>query len=201
LQVVQPAPVDTQPRSGPVQPGVHARLSHADTAAQLTSHAHDESHATSRHEPLPVQPTLHRPVPQRMPWQLRDPLQLTVHDAPSGHDTPLRHEPDVEHSTLQLQPAGQAIIPAQPPLSAQSIVQVFWPGLHDVHAAGHTPASRIGGASASTQSPSTQTRSSAQRVWSSHAKSLLRWLTAQAAVAAATRASSQGARITAPLRA
>jgi hypothetical protein len=147
-------------------------LLHVATLPQPTSHAHDGPQTMSRHEPPPAQSTLQRPAPQVTPWQLRNPVQLMVHGWSSGQTTPLRHAFCVEHSTLQLQPSGHATFAAQPPLTAQSMVQVFWPAEHDVHTAGQTPASPVGD-SASTQNPSTQIRSSAQRTWSLQTKSPL----------------------------
>ena len=108
-----------------------------------------------------------------IPWQLWSPPQVIAHDMPFGQVTPLRHEPDFEHATLQFHPAGQTTAWVQPPLRPQSIVQVLVPATHDVHAGGHVEASG-GGESISTHNPSTQVRLSAQAVWSSQVKSPLR---------------------------
>jgi hypothetical protein len=99
-----------------------------------------------------------------------------------------------------------------PLLLAQSITQVLWATLHDVHAGGHTAASACGPttpeSAAITQNPSTQVRPLAQRCSASHAKSPLRWLSEQPAASARARAVARaairpigpGARFTASLR-
>jgi hypothetical protein len=96
--------------------------------------------------------------------------------------TPLLHEPAGEHAMLQLQPVGQVTCCLQPPLSMQSIVQVFVVLLHDVHCAGQlfgpsvfTPESSWG----ATQKPSVQVRPLLQSDCFVHAKSSLRWLIEQ----------------------
>ncbi len=132
-----------------------------------------------------------------------------MHDVALPQLTPLLHWLATEQVTLQLQPAGHAIGWAQAPLlSAQSIAQVFWAALHDVHCDGHTAASVGGGSGVSTtpesaaitQNPSTQARPSAQRCWASQVKSPLRWLIEQP-VASATARVMQSASFTASLRA
>jgi hypothetical protein len=183
-------------------------------ARQVTLHAHASPQLTSPpQDPLPSQSTLQAPVPQltesphdepprhvtlqapvphmrlRQVWRA---VHSTVHEVALPHRTPLLHWFGSEHRTWQLQPAGQNTAWLQaPPLSAQSMTQVFWAVLHDVHCDGHAAASPGGGrvsttpeSPAITQSPSTQVRPAAQRCWPSQTKSLLRWLTEQPAASA-----------------
>ena len=211
-QVLQPAVSEVQPRSGDVQLGsVQLMVVHVAPVKQDTSHAQDAPQLTSRHDWLPLQLTLHRPDPQVIPWQLRNPVQLIAHDMVLGQVMPLRHELGVEHRTSQFHPAGQTTAWAQPPLRLQSIAQVLVPGSHDVHPGGQTCASpsglasssrgaSTGSVSTSTHNPSTQTRLSAQAVWLSQVKSPLRWLTEQPARARHPRAVSQSASFMAFLR-
>jgi hypothetical protein len=216
-QLLQPFVVEVQNAGGtPMQAGwLQLMAAHAATPSrQVTSHAHARPQLTSPlHAALPVQLTLHAPVPQvtelphdppplqvtlhvpvpHVTWLLHDvlPPQVTLH-APRPHATvlqvpraphvivqdvalpqltPLLHWLATEQPTLQIQPAGhaigwlQALLPAE-----QSIVQILWATLHDVHCDGHTAASPGGGrvsttpeSAASTQNPSTQVRPSAQR--------------------------------------
>ncbi len=65
----------------------------------------------------------------------------------------------------------------QPPLSAQSIVQVFAVVLHDVHAAGQPVT--LASTWEATQKPSVQVRPLLQSDCFVHAKSSLRWLIEQ----------------------
>jgi hypothetical protein len=228
---LQPVAVETQNAGGmvPMHPGLQVTAAHAALSRHVTSQAHAEPQLTTPlHAALPAQLTLHAPVPQ-VTWLLHDPLPLQVtlhaprphvtvlqvwralhaivHDVALPQLTPLLHWLATEHRTLQFQPAGQVIAWLQAPLSSeQSIVQVFWPGLHDVHCGGHTAASPSGGgttpeSAATTQNPSTQVRPSAQRCSESQAKSPLRWLTEQPAASARARAVVHSASFTASLRA
>jgi hypothetical protein len=210
----------------PMQPGLQVTAAHVALSWHLTSQAHAEPQLTSPlHARLPVQLTLHAPVPQ-VTWLPHDelPLQVTLH-APRPHVTVLQvwralhaivhdvalpqltllHWLATEHRTLQFQPAGQLTAWLQASLlSAQSIVQVFWAVLHDVHCDGHTAASPSGGgttpeSAATTQNPSTQVRPSAQRCSELQAKSPLRWLTEQP-VASASATVVQSASFMADLR-
>lgn len=174
-QLLQPGRLsEVQPADGSAQPALQLRLLHVKGPVQATSHAHDAPQRTSRHDRLPMQSTLHAPVPHVMPWQLWAPLHVIAHAMLLGQVMPLRHEEATEHTTLQFQPAGQTTAWAQPPLRPQSIVQVLVPATHDVHAGGHAGAASGGSVSISTQSPSTQVRLPAQAVWPSQAKSPLR---------------------------
>lgn len=188
---MQPVGVEVQTCGAAVvvQPGLQVTLAgRHDPSRQVTSHAHASPQLTAPHAPLPLQLTLHAPRPQ--PIELHDalPLQVTLH-APPPHvtvlqvwrphaivhvvalsqNTPLLHWLAIEHSTLQFQPVGQVTAWLQAPLLiAQSITQVFWAVLHDVHCDGHTAASPDGVSTApesagNTQNPSTQVRPSAQR--------------------------------------
>ncbi len=229
--MLQPAAVEVQNTGGMalVQPGLQVTVParHATPTLQITSHAHAEPQLTSpSHAALPVQFTLHAPVPQVtwLPHELAPPqvtlhaprphatvlqvaraLHAIVHDVALPQLTPLLHWLATEHRTLQFQPAGQVIAWLQASLSiAQSIVQVFWAVLHDVHCDGHTAASPSGGgttpeSAATTQNPSTQVRPSAQRCSELQAKSPLRWLTEQPA-ASASATVVQSASFTASLR-
>jgi hypothetical protein len=171
----------------------------------VTLQAHDRPQLRSRQEVLPLQSTLHRPVPHARFLQLCVPLQVITHVL-VPQLTPLLHEPSPEHMMLQLQPVGQVTAwPHAPPLSAQSIVQLFVSLLHDVHCAGQvaglasvfTPES-----TGATQKPSLQVRPWMQSDGFSHAKSPLRWLTEQLpATSANPRTASQStASFTACLR-
>jgi hypothetical protein len=210
-QVLQPVPSVVQnvsgvPVAGPLQPALQVMLvaSHDAASRQVTSHEHAAPQLiVPPHAALPVQLTLHAPVPQARslphapgPPQVRSqaprphvtflqvwrPLHAIVHDVALPQLTPLLHWLATEHSTLQLQLAGQLIARLHAPLlSAQSIVQVFWARSHDVHCDGQTAASPGGSAvsgrpesATTTQNPSTQVRPSAQRCPVSHAKSPLR---------------------------
>ncbi|HEX8109618.1 MAG TPA: hypothetical protein VF516_17930 [Kofleriaceae bacterium] len=181
------------------------------------------------HDPLPVQATAQVPAPQvtAPPHELGPPqvtlqvprphmrflqvwraLHTIVHDVALSQLTPALHWLGTEHATLQAHPVGHVIAWLQAPLLAeQSIVQVFWAALHEVHGDGHTAASPSGGVSttpesaAITQNPSTQVRPPAQRCWASQAKSVLRWLIEQPAASATARAVVQSASFTASLRA
>jgi hypothetical protein len=229
--VLQPVAIEVQSAGGtPMQPSLHAMPKHAAPDRQVTSHAHAAPQLTMpAHAAVPLQVTLHAPVPQATEL-LHDvlPLQVTlqaprphvtflqvcrashviVHDVASPQLTPLLHWLGSEHATLQLQPAGHVIAWLQAPLpSAQSMVQLFWAALHEVHGDGHTAASpKDWGVSATpesaatTQNPSTQVRPAAQRRSASHAKSPLRWLTEQPRASARARAVVQSASFTASLR-
>lgn len=256
--MLQPVAVEMQNAGGmvPMQPGLQVTAAHAALSRQVTSQAHAWPQVTSpAHAAVPLQLTLHAPVPQRtevphdplplqvtsqvpvphvteLPHELAPPqvtlhaprphvtvlqvprtLHAIVHDVASPQLTPALHWLATEHATLQLQPAGQVIAWLHAPLlSAQSIVQVFWAVLHDVHCDGHTAASPSGGevsttpeSAAITQNPSTQVRPSAQRCPESQAKSPLRWLTEQPASARARAVARavmvQSASFTASLRA
>jgi hypothetical protein len=192
-QLLQLFAVDTQNAGGmvPMQPGLQLTAAHAALSRHVTSQAHAEPQLTSPlHAALPVQLTLHAPRPHATVLQVWRALHAIVHDAALPQLTPLLHWLATEHRTLQFQPAGQVIAWLQASLSsAQSIVQVFWAVLHDVHCDGHTAASPSGGgttpeSAATTQNPSTQVRPSAQRCSELQAKSLLRWLIEQPAVSA-----------------
>jgi hypothetical protein len=213
---LQPFAVEIQNAGGtPVQASLlHVMAAHVAGDRQVTSHAHARPQLTwPLHAALPVQLTLHAPVPQvtalphdppplqatlhvpvpHVTWPLHDavPPQLTLH-APRPHATvlqvpralhvivhdvalpqltPLLHWLAIEQPTLQIQPGGQVIAWLQALLgAAQSIVQILWAVLHDVHCAGHTAASPSGGrvsttpeSAAITQNPATQVRPSAQR--------------------------------------
>jgi hypothetical protein len=118
--------------------------------------------------------------------QLCEPLHETVHALLPTQVTPLRHAPVTEHRMLQLHPEGHATCCVQPPLSAQSIVQLFVPVLHDVHPAGQLEASPPDASVftpestwEATQKPSVQVRPELQSACTWHAKSPLRWLTEQ----------------------
>lgn len=229
-QLLQPFGVEVQNAGGvPMQPGLHATAAQAALSWHFTSHAHAGPQAISPpHARLPLQLTLQAPVPQ-VTWLPHDPgprqvtlqapgphvtvlqvwrpLQVIVHDAAPPQLTPLLHWLATEHRTLQFQPAGQLTGRLQTSLSSeQSIVQIFWAVLHDVHCDGHTAASPNGPGvsitpeSAITQNPSTQVRPSAQRWSALQAKSVLRWLTEQPA-ASARPAAIQSAGLTASLRA
>jgi hypothetical protein len=68
----------------------------------VTSHAHELSHATLRHELAPLQLTSHGPMPH---WMLRHepvPEQVRLHDSAAWQSTPLRHELSVSHMMLHL---------------------------------------------------------------------------------------------------
>jgi hypothetical protein len=201
---------------------------HATLPVQLTVHAPVPQVTELPHDPPPLQVTLHVPVPH-VTWLLHDalPPQVTLH-APRPHATvlqvpralhaivqdvalpqltPLLHWLATEQPTLQIQPAGQVMAWLQALLPAeQSIVQILWAVLHDVHCDGHTAASPSGGrvsttpeSAATTQNPSTQVRPSAQRCSELQAKSPLRWLTEQPA-ASASATVVQSASFTASLR-
>jgi len=80
--VLQPAASEVQPRGTvvEVQSGVlHVRFVQSELAWQVTSHAHDRPQLTFRHDPVPAQSTLHRPVPQVRFLQLCAPLHVIVH--------------------------------------------------------------------------------------------------------------------------
>lgn len=121
--MLQPAASDVQPRTSP-QFCLHATLRHSAMPLQPTSHAHDEPQPTLSHDALPVHAMLHGPMPQLRLRQLCVPLQVIVHAVLPVQLTPLLHAPSREHSTLQLNPSGQVTACLQPPLSAQSIVQL-----------------------------------------------------------------------------
>lgn len=100
---------EVQPLNGfKLQSGVilHVRFEHSELGWQVTSHAHDRPQLTSRHDPMPVQSTLHRPGPQLRLLQLCAPLHAIVHDRLFRQLTPLRHAFVVEHRMLQSQPVG-----------------------------------------------------------------------------------------------
>jgi len=143
---------------------------------------------------------LHGPAPQVTFLQLCAPLHVIVHDLLLVQLMPLLHEPAGEHAMLQLQPVGQVTCCLQPPLSAQSIVQVFVVLLHDVHCAGQlTPESTWD----ATQKPSVQVRPLLQSDCFVHAKSSLRWLIEQLPVvmtANPTTASQSATSFTASLQ-
>lgn len=231
-QVLQPVAVERQNIGGvPAQPDdlhVTAPGTHAALIRQVTSHAHADPQLTlPEHAKLPVQLTLHAPVPQatvlahdwgplqvtlQAPWphvtflQVCRPLHAIVHDVALPQRT-LLHWLVTEHATLQLQPAGHVTVWSQAPLlSMQSIVQLFLAASHEVHCDGQTAASPSGGgvspmpeSTATTQNPSTQVRPSAQRCSASQAKSPLRWLTEQLTASARARAVVQSASFTASL--
>lgn len=190
--MLQPAVSEVQPPSSDVEVqsgggGLHVTFKQSELW-QLTSHAHDRPQLTPRHAPLPVQSTLHGPLPQLTFLQLCAPLHVTVHALLPRQLTPLLHEPLVEHATLQLQPVGHVISWLHaPPLSAQSIVQLFVALLHEVQPAGQVLASPTGCPSVvtpestwgATQKPSVQVRPELQSACFTHAKSPLRWLTEQ----------------------
>jgi hypothetical protein len=205
-----------------VQPCLQVTLlGRHDPNRQVTSHAHASPQLTLLHALLPLQSTLHAPRPQPTALHEALPMQVTlhaprphvtvlqvwralhaiVHDVALSQSTPVLHWLGSEHRTLQFQPAGQVTAWLQAPLLiAQSITQLLWAVLHDVHCDGHTAASPNGlGAStapesaAITQNPSTQVRPSAQRCSELQAKSVLRWLSEQpAASARATAIQSAG---------
>jgi len=188
--VLQPAASEVQPLdAGSVHSadaGLHVRPVQGEVR-QATSHAHDRPQLTVRHAPVPVQLMLHGPAPQVTFLQLCAPLHVIVHDLLLVQLMPLLHEPAGEHAMLQLQPVGQVTCCLHPPLSAQSIVQVFVVVLHDVHCAGQVAASPGGCASPltpestwdATQKPSVQVRPLLQSDCFVHAKSSLRWLIEQ----------------------
>jgi hypothetical protein len=198
----------------PVQLMLHApvpqvtELSHEAPPLQVTLHAPVPQVTELPHDMMPPQVTLHVPRPQSRFLQVWWALHAIVQDVALPQLMPLLHWLGTEQATLQFQPAGhviawlQAAVPA-----AQSIVQVRWAALHDVHCDGHTAASPVGcgvsttpESAAITQNPSTQVRPSAQRCWPSQAKSLVRWLTEQPATSATARA-VQSASFMASLRA
>jgi hypothetical protein len=142
-----------------------------------------------------------------MPPHDAEPLQVIVHEVVSAQLTPSRQLPSVEHSTSQLRPAGQSILPAHAGVIEQSIVQVCEPGSHEVQIDGHwnpeplplpeplpePPASISGesgmlasGPPGSTQKPSTQMRPASeplQLLSGPHANSWLRcWIEQLAAM-------------------
>lgn len=170
MQVLQPVVSEVQPSGAVVlQFGVvlQVRVEHVVVPWQATSHAHDEPQLTRWHDPMPVQATLHRPAPQVTLLQLCALLHVIVHDLLPTQLMVLRHEPGLEHATLQSQPAGHVIAWLHAAgLTVQSIVQLFVAVLHDVHCDGQPAASPIGGASpftpessgVTTQNPSEQVR-------------------------------------------
>ena len=201
--MLQPAAAEVQPPNTVVE--VHCgvlqvRFTQSELMWQVRSHAHDSPQLTSRHDPVPVQSTLHGPPPQLRLLQLCDPLHVIVQDLLPAQLMPPRHALVVEHAMLQFQPVGHVTCCAQPPLSAQSMTQLFVTVSHDVHCDGHaaggaspfTPESSWGGP---TQNPSLQVRPPAQSACFSQAKSPLRWLTEQppAVTAANPRTASQSA--------
>ncbi len=80
-QVLQPAVSEVQRAAVvEVQSGVlHVRFEQSELTWQVTSHAHARPQVTVRHDPLPMQSTLHGPVPQLMFRQLCAPLHVIVH--------------------------------------------------------------------------------------------------------------------------
>ena len=72
-----------------------------------------------------MQATLQGPAPQVRLRQLWVPLQVILHDVLPVQVTPLVQALSREHWTSQLKPSGQVTCCLQPPLSAQSIVQLF----------------------------------------------------------------------------
>ena len=156
---------------------------------QATSHPHDRLQLTLRQDWVPLQSTLQAPVPQSTLRQLCWPLHMMVHDLAPAQLMPLLQALASEQAMVQLQPAGQVTCCLQPPLRAQSIVQVFAVMLHDVHPAGQPVASPGTLASTwdATQKPSMQVRPVLQSACFVQANSSLRWVTEQPpAVAAAT---------------
>ena len=161
----------------PMQLTVHApvpqatELPHDPPPLQATLHVPVPHVTWLLHDALPPQVTLHAPRPHATALQVPRALHVIVHDVALSQLTPLLHWLAIEQPTLQIQPAGQLIAWLQAPLlSEQSIVQIFWAVLHDVHCDGHTAASPSGGrvsttpeSAAITQNPSTQVRPSAQR--------------------------------------
>ena len=123
-QVLQPASSDVQ-RPPTAQPALQLRFRQSEMPLQVTSQAHDEPQVTPSHEALPVQLTAQAPSPQVMLRQLCVPLQVTLHDVLLVQLTPLLQAPSREHWTSQLKPSGQLTCCLQPPLSAQSIVQIL----------------------------------------------------------------------------
>ena len=111
-----------------------------------TSHAHDDPHVTLRHENEPLQLTEHGPGPHLTSRHELPAVHSTLHEAACVQLTPLRHEPSVLHWMSHFHPAGHVIWFAQL-VRLQSTVQLFVPGLHDVHGAGHVLASPLLGAS------------------------------------------------------
>ena len=110
-----------------------------------TSHAHELLHVTALHDCDPVHITLHLPLPHVTSWHDCCPEHVTLHDVVPVHDTPLRHELLVSHSTVHANPVGQVTLLLHAPLLAlQSIVQLCEPRLHDVHWLGHWFASPRG---------------------------------------------------------
>lgn len=124
-QVLQPTVSEVQLRVPTAQPGLQLRLRHSAMPLQLTSQAHDDPQLTSPHDWLPVQLIAHAPRPQLRLRQLCVPLQVILHDVLPVQLTPLPQAPSREHWTSQLKPSGQITCVLQPPLSAQSIVQLF----------------------------------------------------------------------------
>lgn len=195
----------------PAQNGLRQAMSHAHERPQLTlrhesvllqSTLHGPvPQVKSRHDAVPGQLTLHGPVPQLMFLQLCAPAQVMVHDLLLTQLMPLAHALATEQAMLQFQPAGHATCCLQPPLSAQSMMQLLVPVTQDVHCAGHAPGGASGdmpestGRAGPTQNPSLQVRPSAQSACFAQAKSPLRWLTEQppAVAAANPRTASQSA--------
>jgi len=174
----QAAPQRTSPAHAavPVQLTLHApvpqvsALPHDPPPLQVTLHAPLPQVTELLHDALPPQSTLHVPVPHATVLQVPRALHVIVHDVALPQVTAL-HWLAIEQPTLQIQPAGHAIASSQALLPAeQSIVQIRWAVLHDVHCDGHTAASPNGNrlsttpeSAGSTQNPSTQVRPSAQR--------------------------------------
>src|SRR6185436_6427724 len=92
-QLLQPFAVEMQNAGGmvPMQPGLQRTAAHAALSWHLTSQARAWPQRTSPpHDRLPLQLTLHAPVPQ-VTWLPHDPgpLQVTLH-APGPHVTVLQ---------------------------------------------------------------------------------------------------------------
>jgi hypothetical protein len=156
-------------------------------------------HLAPSHEPSPLQVTVQVPaVEQVRLWQLRRPPQVMLQEVLPPQVT-LRHELSSEQLTLQRQPTGQATGSLQfAVVSSQSIVQLRWARLQEVHCEGQMSASTTGTLSGMlsaipasidgcTQKPSTQSRPEAQLALVVHAKSPLRWLTEQLTAVAMAR--------------
>ncbi len=112
-QVLQPFPVETQNAGGmvPIQPGL-----------QVTSHAHADPQLTSpAHARLPLQLTLHAPVPQATEVP-HDPLPLQVTpQVPAPQVTEPLHELAPPQVTLQVPRPHVTVL--QVPRTLHEIVQ------------------------------------------------------------------------------
>jgi hypothetical protein len=115
----------------------HEAAGQAIALLQSRSHRQASAQSTNGQDATPLQSTVQAPLPQWMPPQEAAPEQLISQPSPSAQSIS-PHAPALLQRTSHSKPSGHFTLP-HGRFAVQSIRQVRWPMLQELHSSGHSP--------------------------------------------------------------